>query len=237
VSPVATRVLRALLFDFDHTLADFGRWVDWRAARAELEALYAGAGVDAAAIMRRRGSLSLVDALHAAVRERHPPARAAAIQRRAFAVLERHERAGAPRAGLLPGAAASLRTAVEAGLALGIVSANAESAIRAALGRLGVEDRFGVIVGRTLERPLKPAPDMHHAALRALGCPPAAALAVGDSPHDMRAAEAAGILAVGVTGGEGGAEELFAAGACWVLADLTALPSLIAHWAEAAGEG
>ena len=40
MSQPGTRRLRALLFDFDHTLADLGRWVDWAAARAELAALF-----------------------------------------------------------------------------------------------------------------------------------------------------------------------------------------------------
>ena len=35
-----TRVLAALIFDFDHTLTDFGRGVDWQTARDQIVALY-----------------------------------------------------------------------------------------------------------------------------------------------------------------------------------------------------
>jgi phosphoglycolate phosphatase-like HAD superfamily hydrolase len=73
---------------------------------------------------------------------------------------------------------------------------------------------------------------MHREVLRRLGCPPAAALGIGDSPNDMRAAVAADILSVGVLGGEGSQERLFAAGASWVLADLTALPALFHLWTD-----
>jgi phosphoglycolate phosphatase len=233
---VAIRRLRAVLFDFDHTLSDFGRWVEWRAARAEIAAFYERDGVDVARVIARGGSFSLIAALDAELAAATSRAHAEAVRAEAFAILERHECAGAARAGLLPGAAACLAHAEAAGLALAIVSANAESAIRRALGRLGVERCFGAVVGRTLDRPLKPEPDMHREALRLLGCPAETALVVGDSTSDMAGAAAAGILAVGIGGGEGSEQNLFAAGAAWVLADLTALPTLLAWWAGAAEE-
>lgn len=229
-----TRALAALVFDFDHTLTDFGRGVDWRRARDEVFALYRAAGVDARSFPRRGGAFALIAALDEAVADVHSRARADATRAEAFRLLETHECAGASRASLLPGVAAALTWAKRAGLGLAIVSANAESAIRLALGRLGVGADFAAVVGRTPDHPLKPAPDMHREALRLLGCPPAAALAIGDSTADMAAATAAGMLAVGVAGGEGTSEDLFAAGACWVVADLTALPSLLALWGEAA---
>jgi hypothetical protein len=42
------------------------------------------------------------------------------------------------------------------------------------------------------------------------------------------------MLAVGVVGGEGSAEALLESGACYVLADLGALPPLLALWSAAA---
>ncbi len=229
-----TRALAALVFDFDHTLTDFGRGVDWRRARDEVFALYRAAGVDARTLPRRGGAFALIAALDAEVARLHSRARADAIRVEAFRVLESHECAGAANASLLPGVASALAWAAEAGLALAIVSANAESAIRLALRRLGVEAGFAAVVGRSPERPLKPAPDMHEEVLRLLACAPGAALGIGDSTADMTAATAAGMLAVGVAGGESGADDLFAAGASVVLADLSALPPLLALWVDAA---
>jgi len=223
----ATRHLGALIFDFDHTLTDFGRGVDWQRARDELVALYEGVGVDTARVMHERGSLPIVAALDREVTRLHDEARALATRTEASRLLERVELAGAERASLLPGA-------TRAGLGLAIVSANAESAIRAALARLGLLEHFTAIVGRDPCRPLKPEPDMHHEALRALGCDGEAALGIGDSTNDVRAACAAGMLAVGVAGGEGSPEDLLAAGASFVLADLTAAPVLLALWRAAA---
>jgi len=231
-----TRVLGALVFDFDHTLTDFGRGVDWQRARDQLIALYEGVGVDTSRVLRERGALPIIAALDREVARLHDEARARATRAEASHLLEQVELAGAPRASLLPGATELIREAVGAGLKLGIVSANAESAIRAALGRLGVVECFATIVGRDPVRPLKPEPDMHHEALRVLGCPAEAALGIGDSTNDVRAALAAGMLAVGVACGEGTQDDLLAAGASFVLADLTAAPVLLALWRAAADD-
>jgi len=48
----------------------------------------------------------------------------------------------------------------------------------------------------------------------------------------MRAASAADILTIGVLGGEGTQERLFASGATWVLEDLTVMPALLTLWSE-----
>ena len=229
----APRRLRALIFDFDHTLSDFGRWVEWRRARDDIGALYTAEGIDAASVLRKRGSFSLIAALHHALAAQ-VPARADDVRTQAFAILEAYEYAGAEHARLLRGAERAIADARRRGLALAIVSANAERPIRHALDRLGVAASFDAVVGRTASRPLKPEPDMHVEALRLLGCAPEDALAIGDSPNDMKAAAAAGVLTVGVIGGEGTDEELFTTGAAWVLADLTALPSLLAFWEHAA---
>jgi beta-phosphoglucomutase-like phosphatase (HAD superfamily) len=177
VTSPAVRTLRALIFDFDHTLTDFGRNVDWRSARSQIVALYENVGIDTDAVVRGRGSLSIIAAMDDAVTRLHSAEMAYTTRCEASRILEHVELAGAPRASFLPGAAAAIEAAAGAGLGLAIVSANAESAIRAALTRLGVVDRFAVIVGRDPCRPLKPEPDMHREALRVLACPPESATA------------------------------------------------------------
>jgi len=226
------RRLGALIFDFDHTLADLGRWVDWRSARQEIERLFARLGIDAAALARRRGDLTPMAALEAVLADHCSPAEAAAARAEIHRILEGVECAGAPATSLLVGAAETLACARRAGLALAIVSANAETAIHAVLERLGLADDFGAVVGRGAGLPMKPAPDMYAEAARRIATDPAAALAVGDSPSDVAGAVAAGIEAIGVLGGEGSEERLFGAGASWVLADLRALPPLLAFWAS-----
>ena len=70
----------------------------------------------------------------------------------------------------------------------------------------------------------KPDPLMLRELLRHYDLPPAAAIMVGDTVHDMEMAVAAGVLPVGVLCGVHGAERLDASGAAMCLADPTALP-------------
>ncbi|MCC6847878.1 MAG: HAD family hydrolase [Deltaproteobacteria bacterium] len=233
MSAPAPRALRAILFDFDHTLTDFGRWVDWAAARSDVMELYRAEGLDPERVTRRSYAFGLFVALDEALAARASRVHADGIRDRALAILEHHEHTGAARADWLRGAAALLELAADRDIALGIVSANGEAPIRAALARLGAADRFGAVLGRSPLFPPKPAPDMHREALRRLGVDAASALGVGDSPNDMRAARAADILTVGVLGGEGSEERLFQAGAAWVVEDLTVLPALLELWTSA----
>jgi HAD superfamily hydrolase (TIGR01509 family) len=227
------RPLRALIFDFDHTLTDFGRWVDWQGARTDVMTLYRAEGLDPESITRRAYAFGLFAALDEALAERVSRARADGVRDRALAVLDRYEHAGAASAQWLAGVPALLDLAATRGFALAIVSANGEAPIRAALERLGAAGRFAAILGRSPLFPPKPAPDMHREALRRLGVAPAAALGIGDSPNDMRAATAADILTIGVLGGEGTQERLFSAGATWVLEDLSVMPALLELWSGA----
>lgn len=225
-----TRRLDALLFDFDHTLADLGRWVDWQAARDGIQALYAEVGLDVMEILRARRGHSPMAILDTALHARASPTVAAAVQAKVYAILESVECEGAERAELLPGAEAVVRMATAAGVRVGIVTANAESAARRVLTRWDLEAEVGVVVGRTIGLPLKPAPDMFLSAAQRLGVAAMATIAVGDSPGDAEGAVAAGMLAVGVLGGEAGQTRLFDAGATWVLQDLTVLPLLLTFW-------
>jgi len=225
-----TRRLGALLFDFDHTLADLGRWVDWQAARDGIQALYAELGLDVMEILRARRGHSPMAVLDAALHAHASPAVAGRVKAKAYAILESVECEGAERTALLPGAAAALEMATTTGVQVGIVTANAESAARRVLSRCDLQADVRVVVGRTIDLPLKPAPDMFVRAAERLGVAPGETIGVGDSPGDAEGAVAAGMLAVGVLGGEAGQGRLFDAGASWVLQDLTALPLLLAFW-------
>ncbi|MEO6029691.1 MAG: HAD family hydrolase [Candidatus Binatia bacterium] len=225
--------LRALIFDFDHTLTDFGRWVDWQGARAEVVGLYESAGVSPDRLAKKTYAFGLFAALDEALAVRTSRAEADVVRDHALAALDRFEHGGAGRASWLPGVPALLDLAAERDFGLAIVSANGEAPIRASLERLGALERFTAILGRSPLFPPKPAPNMHCEVLRRFAIAPGSALAIGDSPNDVRAAAAADILTVGVLGGEGSEERLFGAGATWVLQDLTALPALLALWSNA----
>jgi phosphoglycolate phosphatase len=75
---------------------------------------------------------------------------------------------------------------------------------------------FDAVLGQREGVPLKPDPTAAREIAHTLGCPVESFLYLGDSPVDMQAAIAAGMVPVGVRWGFRRAEELRAAGA-WTL--------------------
>ena len=88
------------------------------------------------------------------------------------------------------------------GRLLGIVTAKRLRTVALALDRFPtLREHADVIVGMEDTERHKPDPDPILEALRRLGASPGEAAYVGDSPFDIAAAKAAGVLAVGVSWG------------------------------------
>lgn len=102
---------------------------------------------------------------------------------------------------LVPGAKAALQRALEAGLVQALVTSGSRERIARDLASTGVSGFFRtVICGEDAPQP-KPHPDALLLALERLGVDGRHAAYVGDSPEDMEMARAAGVYAVGVPGG------------------------------------
>lgn len=91
-----------------------------------------------------------------------------------------------------------LRRCREQGDAVGIVSNNTGELIRAVLGRWGARQLVDVVLGEEEVREPKPSGEGILQALAAISVPPWRAAYVGDSGGDAEAARAAGVYAVGV---------------------------------------
>lgn len=112
--------------------------------------------------------------------------------------------------------------------ALGIVSNKGRARILSDLDHVGIDpDYFAVIIGAedTLERKPHPAPILK--AMQGRGAVPEEAIYVGDGPHDMLAAKAAGLMAVGVTWGYYHAAAIVEAGADAMLDNVAQLASFL----------
>jgi pyrophosphatase PpaX len=93
-----------------------------------------------------------------------------------------------------PGVVETLRALHAAGHPLGVVTSKMEAGARRSLKLIGVEELFGVVVGIDATEKHKPDPEpVWHALLKLGAVAPADAVFVGDSTHDMRAGNAAGV--------------------------------------------
>ncbi len=110
------------------------------------------------------------------------------------------------------------------GLALGVMTNDAEIAARAHLRSAGIETAFRFVAGFDSGFGAKPDPAPLLAFAEAMGLPPARVAMIGDSPHDLSAGRAAGMQTVAVLTGPIGAAEL-APLADVVLPDIGHLPA------------
>lgn len=203
--------LRALLFDKDGTLVDFD--ATWGPAAYDVMTAMAG---DDRAALERLMHVSHYDETSRRFKPTSPlvagssgdygPVWAEAL-RRPFStdVTDEMDRRFV-EAGLIHlspiGDPAGVLTALKGrGLALGIVTNDSEAGARSQARALGIDHHLDYVVGWDSGFGRKPAPGQIHAYLERTGLPAHAVAMIGDSLHDLHAARAAGVLAVGVETG------------------------------------
>jgi HAD superfamily hydrolase (TIGR01509 family) len=114
-------------------------------------------------------------------------------------------------------------------LPLAIVTTKAAEPARIVLRALGVEERFGVVVGvDSVMRP-KPDPEGVRVALARLGVGSLRAVFVGDTVMDVVAGRSAGTRTVAVANGHGDPHELRAASPDAIIPDLAQLPQAVSR--------
>ncbi|WP_326763338.1 HAD family hydrolase (plasmid) [Streptomyces sp. NBC_01591] len=127
-----------------------------------------------------------------------------------------------------PGILAGLLALRAQGTAVGVVTVQDPDRLRWLLPP-ALTKLLEVVVTRQ-DAPPKPAPDGLHLALSRLDIPPERAVFVGDSPTDMTAARAAGVVALGAVWGWHPPAALHAAGADHLLPEPASIgPSLLNH--------
>lgn len=83
---------------------------------------------------------------------------------------------------------------------LAVASSAASVVIEAALGAVGLRDRFRILVSSDEVGAGKPSPAVYLEAARRLGAAPATCLVIEDSPNGVRAAHRAGMRVILVSG-------------------------------------
>jgi len=215
---ISRRAPEAILFDLDGTLVDtvptrIDAWsavfdeFDIPSTRAQLAPMI---GIDG-----RR----LAEAGAAAAGTILADGMAEEIDRRSGQLFDERNRAPRP----LPGARGLLRRLTERGTTWAIATSSRREQVTSSIAALDLPDEPRVVDGSHVEH-AKPAPDLLLLAAREVGVPPAGCWYVGDSTWDMRAAVAAGMVAIGVLAGAAvDGDALRDAGASVVLATLDEL--------------
>lgn len=211
--------MRAILFDKDGTLLDFERTWTPLLKRLALEAaggdaagaarLLEAGGFDEAKGRFRAGSTIAAGTTDLIVRLWHPRLRGAAFA----AKVERMDRVFAEhgRAHSVPidGVGVALDLLAARGFVMGVATNDATAAARTSLTATGMIRNLPHVFGYDSVATPKPAADMVFAFCAAAGVEPGEVIVVGDNAHDLIMARSAGAaLAIGVTSGNSGAEDL-----------------------------
>jgi len=125
-----------------------------------------------------------------------------------------------------PGVEPALESILAGGRRLGIVTSKSAPVARRGLERFSLERFFEVVV--TCEDVPIHKPDPHPLCYAAelLGLPPGACAYVGDSPHDMTAALAAGCVAVAATWGVATRERVLEPGPAYAVSSMAEVAAL-----------
>jgi phosphoglycolate phosphatase-like HAD superfamily hydrolase len=221
-------VIETVLFDIDGTLLVTGGAgaVAWQRAFHELH------GIDAD--IEEHTHAGMTDPEIAAIVFREVIGRDGSEAERAEAIasyLSHLEDAVNESSGyrVMPGIEELLPELVGRGVLLGIVTGNIEAAaqIKLARGDLNRFFAFGGCGSDSADRTELTRKALERAAPAGSPLDPATAIAVGDTPRDVKAGHGAGIRVVGVATGQYSVEELATAEADWAIPDVTKFPSLV----------
>lgn len=204
---------RGVLFDLDGTLVDHFETL-YRCYEHTLRQL--GEPVPTREVVRR----SVGGSMEVTMRRFVPEAR---IPEAARIWREHLERIYLEDVSLMPGARELVDRLYSRGIKTGVFTNKMGSIARPILDHLGLGSRLAVVLGANDTPYRKPQPEFSALALAQLGTTARDTCLVGDSPYDIAAARGVGMRCFCVSTGTHTADELRAAGADAVYADLTAL--------------
>jgi len=177
---------RALLFDWDSTLAD-----NWGAIHAAMNATLTVFGRDCWTVQECRNRIK------SSLRDSFPGIFAAEANLALTTYLTAYERIHLEHLAAMPAASTMLDAAQDLGLYLGIVSNKTGPNLRQEVEYLGWSPRFRRIVGATDAERDKPAPDPVHLALDRSGIAAGPEVwIIGDTDIDMLCAQNSGCTGI-----------------------------------------
>lgn len=221
--------IECVVFDFDRTLVNLTKFVDWGRVRRLSIQTYLEQGVPESLVKQRSQDhlLTLLNKIYEEMLRIFPREKARKIQAVVYKAIEECETEGIFSAQVMSGCPEVLEWLSNRAVKIGIASFNSAEVVKEILRRRNLDSSFDAVVARDVEYRMKPNPDQLLLCVEKMGCKTRSSVAVGDSSRDVEAAKKAGILAIGVSTGSSGTEELLAAGAHRAIKSLQELPEVL----------
>ena len=217
----ALKDVRAVVFDFDGTLAD--TQIDFAEMRRRIVEHIKQWGLWEEGLDEGRYVLEIID--HAASRLAGDPEQRERYITEAAGILEDVEMLTCPQAEPFPRTAQALGQLARQGYKLGIITRNCRAGVQAVLDRHRLP--HDVLLTRDDVESVKPDKAHLLEALEALRAAPDQTIMVGDHPTDIECGQAAGALTCGVLTAKTSRREFHQAGADLVVDDVAALSAIL----------
>lgn len=212
-------MIKAILFDFDGTLADTapGILLTMKETFREL-----GLDIPSDDTIRRTIGLPLVKSVKILGGLSDEEAAAGAeVYRKFFPTFE------ITHISMFPGVEATLKELSERGIRMAICTSRGHDSLFRILNRHNLADCFEEVVTASDNLPSKPAPDMVLTLLERMGLDADEAIVVGDTTFDIGMGSGAGCRTVAVTYGNHTPEQLESASPTWMIDDFPSLAELV----------
>lgn len=188
------------LFDFDGTLVDFGKNVNWQVARNQIADFYIKRGVPKYIVSKYPSNpFSLIVDTYDTILNAFSLPEAVSIWDEALRLLEEEEVKGARKATPIPGCMEVLQWLRQHKLKVGIVSENSSRVVSYLLRRFKLDTLVDVVMARSSRYRMKPYPDQIFLCLRKIQQSTNTRLIsalVGDDAADVKAGKAAEIYVI-----------------------------------------
>jgi len=217
----ALRSVRAVVFDFDGTLAVLN--IDFSFMRERVFDLMRHYGVEGD-LIEERYVLEIIDEVTQQIWEKDA-SKASTFYQEAHQILHEIEMEAAGRGKLLPGVEGALTFLRGKGVSVGIVTRNCEDAVRKVFPE--IDHYCDVFIARNSIKKVKPHPEHLTTTLKRLKVSGQESVMVGDHPIDIYAGKRVGMKTVGVLTGRMEREDFEKAGADYILKDASEVCSLV----------
>ncbi len=192
--------VQGIVFDLDATLVNLGDFVEWKRAHEEIVQSYLELDCDEETVeaCSAKGLFTMLDDMYVNLHEKRGENEAKKAQNSVYEILSSYEEKGVDSCTLMSGCVNTLDWLSEKGVPLGICTSNSPKSAEAALKQQGLRHYFRVVIGRTVEFPMKPHPAQLEECFKQIDVDPLKGVMVGDSHKDIIAGKKAGVYTVGV---------------------------------------
>ena len=196
---MSQRRIEGIIFDLDATLVNLGGFVEWTKAQIEIVNNYLKHACDPKLVNEycEKGLFNMLELMYIHLQEENTE-NAFEIQNKAYDILAKYESIGANSCTLMDGCKEILEWLKFRKVPLGICTSNSQDSAEIALRLQGIRNYFKVVLGRTINIPIKPHPAQLELCFNMIGIDPKKGMMVGDSHKDVIAGKKIGAYTVGI---------------------------------------